>query len=192
MKPAKQTAPVADLPPPADVPTDSPPARPREVARPIDVIAFDDTQSDPKILSQMIAESNRLLARKDLSIDTWRPLLNQLVTLDFAQEKQYEKGLVKSLYLHMVFRNDISLADVPDAWLNLIDDRFGWFSSGLDFQRQHPEYIGIWKKLHDCYSSPQSGTHAHHVPPLLDPPVPLFLRWWALILAYLGLTFVFA
>ena len=167
-----------------------PPPRPRAVERPIETAPQTDFNADQKLYQSLVSEMQKLVSLADFTDTPWRAVLNKLVDLDFAQERQFQKELLLSLNTSLVFGALKPSQSVPRDWLGLLDDRFGWFTHGLDFQRQHPEHFQLWHKLNDRRRPEGFYQQAQDVQ-VLDPQLPFFLRWWALLAAYVALIVVF-
>jgi len=145
-------------------------------------------------LGVLVSQIQNLFTKRDLSVQAWRPVFNKLVELDLAHAKQFEKELLAAFNSHLFPDGVRQSRVVPRVWVELVETRFGWFSHGLDFQRMHPEHFNLWTYLNDIYRPPlserQKQKNLRQAYMSRDPKVPIYLRWWFLLLGYFGLMYL--
>ena len=114
-----------------------------------------------------------------------------MVHLDLVQTRQFEIDVLGAFDADLFMDVRQNRAGLPVAWLDLIDDRLGWFSQGLDFQRNYPQHIKLWQLLRDLHRPPLTTKHIETLRKKAelkrDPKVPFYLRWWVLLGGYVGL-----
>ncbi|SMQ73065.1 hypothetical protein SAMN06295905_2249 [Devosia lucknowensis] len=144
------------------------------------IAAPDSPEADERDAESSIGKIIWLLQSRHFAPDAWQPLLTA-PDIDTPALQQYvESLLVRDLELGLERGNAPSL-----TWIDLVDRHFGWSEDSVGFARRHPASRHLLSELYAAYD----GAPARHTP-VRARPLPLALRWYALV-GYTVLIFAF-
>lgn len=133
----------------------------------------------------LIFDVKALIDRKKFDGVEWGCVLEKIFLLDFDAADLFEQQLVELLDEYFIQNSKYPRAPASQSWYLSLDQHFSWFSDGLGFQRRFPQKYDLFDLLNtgarDHYlnaSAPAVPVHPK------DRPLPIYLRWWALILIY--------
>lgn len=171
----------------------SPPKRVEVVVEKANIAEQEDVsewQKEQEYYNDTLAQLHLLIKDGNLKVEDWRDLLNRLVHFDFQQSQWFEREFVDGMDKVFAQPWHPTRTAVNKEWTQLVEDRFSWFSDGLGFARRYPEHHKLWNELsrQAKMANFEFGSHQTYErkeePALLDPKVPWFVRWWAVLIYY--------
>lgn len=126
------------------------PPRPQTVISPIIV----DGPSESECVDQM----QNLVVDNNFELAKWRKLLNSPALDDLDVAARFEHALVVSLSDTLVRpKPRTQVLSVSAPWIALIENRFGWLSDGLRFERRFPRHTVLRDRMNRTFRHEQSA-----------------------------------
>lgn len=126
---------------------------------------------------QILASIAQVLSAKNYAVETWQELLSDISSPE-------TKIAVERLIVGALKTKPRHEAYPPLEWLRIVDARYEWVTDGVGFIRRHPAGGGLLDELVELLGAQEKNPFQLH-----GRPVPIFLRWRA-ILAYTVILFI--
>lgn len=134
-------------------------------------------------VEEVSQDAMNLIGAGNYSLDTWSELLCH-PALDLPHAiSDLESQLVAEVHLAIQGRRPGGFA-AKKAWVQLIEDRFGWLEDGLKFNRHFPEHEVVRARFGVMLYDKKSA-EMKKVKQINDKQkTPIYLRFWFIVLAY--------
>lgn len=150
-------------------------------------------QPDPQELSfepdwdryaVLSGELTRLMAARDYDVDAWMDILSDPV-LDFSETSSAAEICILDGLRTLQDQSNLFRPAPNEDWLRLIENRFGWITDGLRFERSFPGDLYIRDVFNACHPGTDEVLMAQTVDRGTAPPkLAFYLTWWFILVAY--------
>lgn len=157
---------------------------------------LEDALPDPAEIEKLCKKMELNITARDFGLKAWVPLLTSPVLDAPTAKSAFEFRLISALH-GAGWRKNGGHFFPPDAWVLLVEDRFGWVEDGLRFFRQFPTYTEMHKRFAARVSiatkdmPPKPGMAKTPKKPQQQVEIPYFMRPTVIFVAYITLYLLY-
>ncbi len=154
---------------------------------------LEDALPDRDEIETLCKKMELKVTARDFDLKAWVPLLTSPVLDAPTAKSAFEFRLIAALH-GAGWRKNGGHFFPPDAWVLLVEDRFGWVEDGLRFFRQFPNYTEMHRRF-----AARVGTSTADQPlkpgmapkPKTRVELPYFMRPWVIFVTYTVLYLIY-